>query len=281
MSLVAGARSRRPIWSWADWHAGLSQIAAKHGIVDHRPVANFLRSRGVDVQSRRARRGAAPARPQAGHRDARTDGEPAGSKPALVTRLRRGHAVLGPEVPGSGDRGRLHARGARPGRRSSIGGRRVARELDPLIARRGTPRTIGSDNGPELTSRAIMAWSNRVGLDWHDVAPGKPQQNAFVKSVIGRLGDELLNEEIFANLAQARRLLERWQLDYNQVRPHSAMAACHPPRLACSPRAPARTELLSTPQTPLMNEEHVWTASAREEATFSGEAICRHVSGLT
>ena len=26
--------------------------------------------------------------------------------------------------------------------------------------------------------------------------------------------------------------------------------------------------------------EHVWTAPAREEATFSGKAICRHVSGL-
>ena len=42
--------------------------------------------------------------------------------------------------------------------------------------------TIVSDNGPELTSRAILAWTNRAGLDWHYIAPGKPTQNAFVES---------------------------------------------------------------------------------------------------
>jgi putative transposase len=45
--------------------------------------------------------------------------------------------------------------------------------------------------GPELTSRAVLAWINRVGVDWHYIAPGKPQQNAFVESFIGRLRDEL------------------------------------------------------------------------------------------
>ena len=91
---------------------------------------------------------------------------------------------------------------------TSISGVRVARELDALVARRGVPATIVSDNGPELTSRAILAWTNRAGLDWHYIAPGKPQQNAFVESFIGRLRDELLNEEIFADLGHARRLLE-------------------------------------------------------------------------
>ena len=56
--------------------------------------------------------------------------------------------------------------------------------------------------GPELTSRAILAWTNRAGLDWHYIAPGKPQQNAFVESFIGRLRDELLNEEIFDSLSR-------------------------------------------------------------------------------
>ena len=70
----------------------------------------------------------------------------------------------------------------------------------------------------------VLAWTKRAGLDWHYIAPGKPQQNAFVESFIGRLRDELLNEEIFADLGHARRLLERWRQDYNQVRPHSAHA---------------------------------------------------------
>ena len=80
-----------------------------------------------------------------------------------------------------------------PTRRSP--GVRVARELDRLVARHGTPATIVSDNGSELTSRAVLAWTNRAGLDWHYIVPGKPQQNAFVESFIGRLRDELLNEE--------------------------------------------------------------------------------------
>jgi putative transposase len=35
------------------------------------------------------------------------------------------------------------------------------------------------DNGAELTSRAVLAWSDRSGVDWRYIAPGKPMQNAF------------------------------------------------------------------------------------------------------
>jgi putative transposase len=129
---------------------------------------------------------------------------------------------------------------------TSISGVRVARELDALVAGRGRPNLIVSDNGPELTSRAILAWTNRARLDWHYIAPGKPQQNAFVESFIGRLRDELQNEEIFESLAHARRLLERWRLDYNQVRPHSAHAGL-PPAQARLLAAGARPGLVDGP----------------------------------
>jgi putative transposase len=105
---------------------------------------------------------------------------------------------------------------------TSIGGQRVARELDALIATRGRPAMIVSDNGTELTSRAVLEWTNRTRLEWHYIAPGKPQQNAFVESFNGRFRDECLNEEVFASLAEARVLIEAWRRDYNDVRPHSA-----------------------------------------------------------
>jgi putative transposase len=111
---------------------------------------------------------------------------------------------------------------------SSIGGQRVVRELDALIARRGRPAMIVSDNGTELTSRVVLEWTNRTGTLWHYIAPGKPTQNAFVESFIGRFRDECLNEEIFAGLAEARAVIERWRRDYNQVRPHSAHAGLTP-----------------------------------------------------
>ena len=75
---------------------------------------------------------------------------------------------------------------------TSISGRRVARELTALIARRGRPAMIVSDNGTEFTSTAILAWAQDHGVDWHYIAPGKPTQNGFVESFNGRMRDELL-----------------------------------------------------------------------------------------
>jgi putative transposase len=105
----------------------------------------------------------------------------------------------------------------------SLSGQRVARELDRLVAVHGKPRAIGSDNGTELTSNAILGWTADSGVDWHYIAPGKPVQNAFIESFNGRLRDEFLNETTFTSLAQARTLLEDWRRDYNGVRPHSGI----------------------------------------------------------
>jgi putative transposase len=105
----------------------------------------------------------------------------------------------------------------------SLSGRRVARELDLLIARRGRPRTIVSDNGTELTSNAILGWAEQTRVGWHYIAPGKPMQNAFVESFNGRLRDEFLNETLFTSLPQARLALEEWRRDYNNFRPHSGI----------------------------------------------------------
>ena len=103
----------------------------------------------------------------------------------------------------------------------SLSGKRVARELGRLIARYGKPKTIGSDNGTELTSNAILSWVAKTGVEWHYIDPGKPVQNAFIESFNGRLRDEFLNETLFTSLVQARAALEEWRRDYNTVRPHS------------------------------------------------------------
>ena len=92
---------------------------------------------------------------------------------------------------------------------TSLSGARVARELDTLIDLRGRPAMIVSDNGTELTSRAILDRANRTRCEWHYTAPGKPQQNAFVESFNARFRDECLNEEVFSSLAEARAVIER------------------------------------------------------------------------
>lgn len=81
---------------------------------------------------------------------------------------------------------------------TSLSGLRVTRELNGIIAERGAPGTIVSDNGTEFTSMAILRWVQETGIDWHYIAPGKPTQNAFIESFNGKLRDECLNETLFS-----------------------------------------------------------------------------------
>jgi putative transposase len=127
---------------------------------------------------------------------------------------------------------------------TSLSGKRVARELDAIIARRGArPLLCASDNGTELTSNAILSWCQQSKVDWHYIAPGKPQQNAFAESFIGRLRDECLNETLFTSLRQARVVLATWQRDYNEVRPHSAHGGLPPASIRLAPCSPASSPL--------------------------------------
>ena len=106
---------------------------------------------------------------------------------------------------------------------TSISGARVARELDALVRIYGKPACIVSDNGTEFTSRAILKWADQNDVAWHYIDPGRPRQNAFIESFNGSLRDELLNEEIFDTLDDARRKIALWRYDYNAVRPHSSL----------------------------------------------------------
>ncbi len=115
---------------------------------------------------------------------------------------------------------------------TSLSGQRVTRELDRLIAERGAPGTIVSDNGTEFTSMAMLSWVQETGIDWHYIAPGKPIQNAFIESFNGKLRDECLNERLFSSLAEARETLDEWQEDYNTHRPHSALGNLTPKEFA-------------------------------------------------
>ena len=118
---------------------------------------------------------------------------------------------------------------------TSLSGRRVVRELDDIVRRRGCrPTAIVSDNGTEYTSNAILAWADETGVGWHYIAPGKPQQNGFIESFNGRLRDELLNETLFRSLPHARAVLDAWHRDYNEERPHSKLGWLTPSAFAAA-----------------------------------------------
>jgi putative transposase len=106
---------------------------------------------------------------------------------------------------------------------TSLPGERVVRVLERIATERGVPHAIVLDNGPELTGRALDQWAYGRGVQLRFIAPGKPIQNAFAESFIGRLRDECLNEHWFTSLADARRTVEAWRRDDNAVRPHSGL----------------------------------------------------------
>lgn len=106
---------------------------------------------------------------------------------------------------------------------TSLSGARVARELTGLIGQRGKPLMVVSDNGTELTSSAILRWSQEHRVGWHYIAPGKPTQNAFIESFNSKLRDECLNENLFGSLVDAIETIEAWRVDYNTARPHSSI----------------------------------------------------------
>lgn len=57
-----------------------------------------------------------------------------------------------------------------------------------------------------------------------------------VHPINGRLRDECLNEHLFANLDEARRIIEGWRIDYNTSRPHTSLDGLTPMEFAARPR---------------------------------------------
>lgn len=85
------------------------------------------------------------------------------------------------------------------------------------------PRKLRCDNGPEMQSQHFLDWAHRRGIAVEYIQPGKPIQNAYVESFNGRLRDECLNEEIFRDLEDAKKKIEKWRRYYNEKRPHSSL----------------------------------------------------------
>src|SRR3546814_7615874 len=131
---------------------------------------------------------------------------------------------------------------------TSISGKRVVRELADLVAERGKPKTIVSDNGSELTSNTVLAWWAEAGIDWHYIEPGKPIQNANIESFNGRMRDELLNETLFLSMAHARETIAAWVDDYNTERPPSSPGYATPAAFAAGfeKQWPARVRALAS-----------------------------------
>jgi putative transposase len=99
----------------------------------------------------------------------------------------------------------------------------VIEVLTRLIAERGAPAYLRSDNGSEFVATRVKEWLKQRGVQTLYIELGSPWQNARGESFNGRLRDECLNVEWFRNLQEARAVIETWRRRYNEARPHSSL----------------------------------------------------------
>lgn len=95
--------------------------------------------------------------------------------------------------------------------------------LARIVAERGAPGYVRSDNGPEFVAGALKQWMSDRGIGTLYIEPGSPWQNGYIESFNGKLRDELLSMEVFDSLGEAIVLVEEYRQQYNYQRPHSAL----------------------------------------------------------
>lgn len=104
-----------------------------------------------------------------------------------------------------------------------LASRQVIGVLEPIMARRGRPDFLRSDNGPEFIAQTLQRWLIERGSQTRYIQPGHPWQNAYAESFHGRFRDECLNCEVFHNPDHARAVIAAWREHYNHARPHSSL----------------------------------------------------------
>ena len=106
---------------------------------------------------------------------------------------------------------------------TSLTGKRVIKELNQLIAWRGTPQKIRVDNGPEFICEALKKWADAHKIDLKFIEPGKPHQNGYIERFNRSFREEVLDAYCFNRVREAQAMAHAWLWIYNNVRPHSSL----------------------------------------------------------
>jgi putative transposase len=204
--------AERPRWGYRFLHTLLRR---EHFTLNHKVTYRLYREEGLALRRRRRRRRAAvprQAHPLPERRNDRwsidfiSDSLSTGRRFRALTIVddltREGPAI---EVD------------------TSLPAERVIEVLERVGKQRGFPKSIVLDNGPEFISRALDQWAYARAVTLLHIDPGKPVQNAFIESFNGTLREECLSQHWFTSLADARRTIEAWRVEYNTVRPHSSL----------------------------------------------------------
>jgi transposase InsO family protein len=112
----------------------------------------------------------------------------------------------------------------------SISAQTVVDLLGWLALTRGTPEHIRAhacvrlNNGSEFIAKAVQDWLEKTGCQTIYITTGIPWENPYIESFTGTFKAECLNRELFANLEEARVVVEAWREEYNGDRVRSLVA---------------------------------------------------------
>ena len=127
-----------------------------------------------------------------------------------------------------------------------LGSQELIDKLAEVMLIRGIPEYLRWDNGPEFVAPELRHWLARLGTRTLYIEPRSPWENGYCESFNGKLRDECLNGEIFYSLKEAQIVIEQWRVEYNTLRPHSALGYRPPVPAAYSPLG--STNQISQPQ---------------------------------
>ena len=130
---------------------------------------------------------------------------------------------------------------------ASMSSERVISVLEWLVATRGAPEYMRSDNGPEFIAKSVRTWLDKHGCSTIFIKPGSPWENPHIESFNGKLRTECLNRHVFTNGREAQEIVEEWRLEYNEFRPKERLGGKSPAMFAAtaasSPRPTASAPL--------------------------------------
>ena len=166
-----------------------------------------------------------------------------------------------------------------------MSGERVHDLLAAAIRSRGVPGHVSlewrSDKGSEFIATKPRQFLTATEIETLYIEPGSPWQNGYGESFNGRLRDELLNAEIFADLLDAKSLASHWREESNHRRPHSSLGYAPPSvyasRLAAAPlgASPLRSASASQGTTPVLETTRLSSRWTREW----GQVTCQDRRG--
>ena len=100
---------------------------------------------------------------------------------------------------------------------------RVIRRLTEIGQRRGLPKMIRVDNGPEFISAKLDMWCEENKIQLIFIQPGEPTQNAFIERLNGTFRRDILNAYVFKSIQEVKDISKEWMYDYNYNRPHQSL----------------------------------------------------------